>query len=133
MAVNVSVKALIASYVDKRGAAAETGESASALLLFYAVECGLKAAVLRRAGQRSSADLPQHLYSHDLRSLIKELRLPQQFVLTSCRLRASSNRLEPTEWHQAWRYGATLDAEDEKRAVAALKSLSDWCRKEHSR
>jgi hypothetical protein len=29
--------------------------------------------------------------------------------------------------HQAWRYGAKLDAADEKQAQEALRALINWC------
>lgn len=125
---------------------AELGESAdqllgppSHLLRFYAVECGLKAALLRRRGLRSTSQLDPDLRHHDLRRLARELRLDATTYrrLGQCRQRAHSRRagppVEPAEMHQAWRYGLGVDPRDEQIFVAGLKSLQRWCREELGR
>ena len=58
------------------------------LLLFYAVECGMKATLMRRAGKRRT-DLCQEIHEcqHDLNKLLdylgarKDLRLPSQLKM----------------------------------------------------
>jgi hypothetical protein len=138
VAVDVGVADLIRSYVRLRDAASNAMADSAHLLLFYSVECGLKAAYLGKRGinSRSTQDLPQELRNHDLRRLAKQLRLDgsRSQQLLACR-RAHSNELnvEHQDLHQAWRYGAALNADDEERAVRALSGLSDWCRKEHNR
>jgi hypothetical protein len=37
------------------------------------------------------------------------------------------------ELHEAWRYGAGIHEDDEKRALVALRELDEWCRKKHRR
>jgi hypothetical protein len=108
------------------------------LLAFYSVECGLKAAILGKNGMnaRSTAKLPEDLRSHDLRALAKHLRVPmaQGQELSGCRRRHDPGAtVAPQELHEAWRYGAALDEEDEKAVDAALSRLSEWCRAEHNR
>src|SRR5690606_9433176 len=51
------------------------------LVLFYAVECGLKFMVLARRRAAVAAD-PAIMFSHDLRELVKELRLATNFPST---------------------------------------------------
>ena len=59
--------------------------------------------------------------------------LTQQLLL-SCKCRyANEQNVDHQDLHQAWRYGAALNAAGEKRVVQALNGLSEWCRKEHNR
>jgi hypothetical protein len=102
------------------------------------VECGLKAAYLGKRGinGRGTRDLPHELRNHDLRRLAKELKLDGGMThqLLACRRRLAGERMvDHQDLHQAWRYGAALNADDEKQAVQALNVLSGWCRKEHNR
>jgi len=85
---------------------------------------------------RDTRDLPEKLRHHDLRRLAKELRLDgsQTHELLACRRRHTNEAVvDHQDLHQAWRYGAGLNADDEKQAVQALNGLSEWCRKEHNR
>ena len=138
MAVDVGVRDLIRSYVALRDSATETNGSPAYLLLCYGVECGMKAAYLRKRGKRAQGtqDLPDNLRNHDLLKIAKELRLDAGLTsqLSAChRSHDGHLTVAPQELHEAWRYGATLKHEDEKGALAALNNLSEWCRKEHSR
>ncbi len=100
------------------------------LLLFYATECGLKERLLVRHGHRDSSLLEP---THDLRRLAKQLGLPRALGarldrLQSCKLHPSTRgTLALADLHQAWRYGARLDAADEKEAQDALRALISWC------
>jgi|SRR5579884_1967993 len=89
MAVEVSWQALRASHRAHHESAARLpeGSPSTQLLLFYAVECGLKAELLRRRKLRHSGELPAELRHHDLRALAKELRRPAP-GLRGCRVRA---------------------------------------------
>lgn len=133
MAVDVGVAALIGSYATLRNDSAKTEGAPAHLLLCYAVECGLKAAYLRRGKSRSTDALPPELRNHDLRELGKALNLASTHLeqIKPCRRRhASQIPVEPRELHEAWRYGAALDNDDEQRAVTAIQKLSEWCRRE---
>ncbi|MFI2732972.1 hypothetical protein [Streptomyces sp. NPDC018711] len=138
MGVEVGVGDLVRSYTELRDSAVSQGGSAARLLQFYSVECGLKAAVLGKNGTnaRSTADLPPELRTHDLRALAKALKLSAETIgqLGGCRRRHNQqSRVEQHQLHEAWRYGAALNEDDEKAADAALSSLSSWCRREHNR
>lgn len=135
MSVDVGVRDLIRSYSQLRSESAKCGSVSNHLLLFYAVECGLKAAVLGKRGRsaRSTAELSPELRSHDLRRLVKELNLPGPEFSSQCQRRHDPDAVvSHQEIHQAWRYGALLDAADEESFVKALTDLSEWCRKEHN-
>lgn len=139
MPLQVTERDLINSYVRLRQAAEATVDAPSHLLRFYSVECGLKAMALKRRKLRTTAQLPEDLRSHDLRRLADDLRLSPKVYkdLVACRRIASgpisSSQVEVWRWHEAWRYGAALDPQDEKRSVAALTALGQRCREELGR
>lgn len=105
------------------------------MLLFYAVECGLKAALLIRKSGRSTQDLDESLKSHDLTRLAKELRLPPG-LLPADQYRAKRHQHgEPStvsakDLHLAWRYGQEIRDDDESAARNHLEALLDWVRSE---
>ncbi|MFI9565213.1 hypothetical protein [Streptomyces rishiriensis] len=105
------------------------------LLLFYSAECGLKAEVMRQRGLRDTSQLSEELRTHDLRALAQELRLsPEaQDALKGCaRPRINGRALQKVEshaLHEAWRYGADLEADDQKLALGALRTLISESRK----
>ncbi|MFD9941911.1 hypothetical protein ACFWYW_25455 [Nonomuraea sp. NPDC059023] len=134
MPVDVGRRQLFASSSAHQQAAEHLSEgSPAAVLLFYGAECGLKAALLGRLNLRSTAQLPEHLRSHDLQKLAKELRLPPHLCarMQHC---ASHNmakvKVEFRDLHQAWRYGHALRKEHEQEALAVLRDLLDWCQQE---
>lgn len=106
----------------------------AALLLFYSVECGLKASVLRRRNLRSTAQLPAELRRHDLHRLAKELRLPLRLCMRMQRScppqRGQGESVSFGDLHQAWRYGHVLQKDEEKQAIEVLHELRDWCQRE---
>lgn len=139
MTVEVGPGALTNSYVELGRNADQITSAPSHLLRFYAVECGLKAALLRRHGLRSTSQLESHGRNHDLRRLAKELRLDAATYqgLGSCRSRGRTRPHDPpvgvAHMHEAWRYGLSVDSADEQTFVASLKSLQRWCREELGR
>ncbi|MFE7115910.1 hypothetical protein ACFU99_10880 [Streptomyces sp. NPDC057654] len=133
MALQVGAKALKASRArlrqggDRLDAVGDT--PTACLLLFYAAECGMKERLLTRGGHRDSAALD---YQHDLRRMAKDLKMPRDMAdrldkLQSCRLQQALGTIAMADLHQAWRYGAKLDIEDEKAVHAALCELISWC------
>ncbi len=138
MPLSVTHRNLANSYVRLREAAEVATDQISHLLRFYSVECGLKCAALRRQNLQSTAQLPE-LKTHDLRQLARDLGLSagEYQDLIACRRQqaktAAAEKVAVAELHEAWRYGAPLDPEDEKRSVAGLASLGQWCWKEIGR
>jgi hypothetical protein len=88
----------------------------SALLLFYAAECGLKALYLRYyklrdTGADSASARPASWYNHRLDDLIIALRIAERIVPprpTSLTLRDGLTT-SVDSLHQVWRYGAVLE------------------------
>jgi len=109
------------------------------LLLFYAVECGLKGIWLTRQNlQRTDQIGDDTLLSqdgHNLLRWIKELRLPARLAGSPPHFRLASGG---AHWdignaHQAWRYGTRMHNGDEQALVAWLYSLCTWVREEMRR
>ncbi len=101
------------------------------LLLFYAVECGLKAVYLqRRKFSRTDQITDETLRkSHDLMTWSKELRLPASITgkNTSFRLqRDNTYRWRISRAHEAWRYGVVIEPADEEELISWLKRVYDW-------
>lgn len=104
------------------------------LLLFYAVECGLKVVWLRRQGRTlfNSEDIQQT--SHNLRQLLKDLKvgggleLPQSLQLSP--VRQGGTNLPRTSdvgiLHQAWRYGGECIAPTDQICEERLLKILVW-------
>lgn len=138
VAVDVGVADLVRNYVHLRDVTDGSTTPSACLLLFYSVECGLKAAVLGKHGinARGTEFLPVELRNHDLRRLAKWLRIDPSALgeFHACRRKHDpTKKIEYHDLHQAWRYGASLDRDDEQRAAIVLQNLVDWCKREHGR
>ncbi|WBB91432.1 hypothetical protein [Verrucosispora sp. WMMC514] len=132
MPLTVSVRELTNSYSRLRDAAEAGLPPVSHLLRFYSVECGLKVLALKNRKVRSTAQ-QQDLITHDLRQLARTLNLSASVYrnLLDCRRPPRGGFSHPPvttkELHEAWRYGAELDPEDENRNVAGLTTLGQLC------
>jgi len=100
------------------------------LLLFYAVECGLKSLYLRNKRLNSTEDITdQYLVKdgHNLMAWSKALKLPATYLsgyeTPDFRLRRDGKHWPISKAHQAWRYGALIDCEDEKWLIEWLKNV----------
>jgi len=134
--VDVGVLALRGNFHLLHRASQSSNDVGAYLLRFYAVECGLKAALLLRSNARSTKQLPAHLRNHDLRALASALKLPPATLsgIAPCgRHDAQQAPVEPHQVHEAWRYGARLVPDAEKTFVTGLDSLIAWCLKELQR
>jgi hypothetical protein len=113
---------------------ARNGAQAPArLLLFYAAECGLKLVLLHRRRGLHTDHLPEHLRgSHDLRAMLKELRVGAREIppLHDPRLHSGGTAIPVHAAHEAWRYGVRLHTQDEGHLVSALQQICSWVQKE---
>lgn len=105
--------------------------SSEHLRLFYAIECGLKSVYLRwhrlsTTDQIRNSELQDG--GHDLAKWVKELRLPASIVPSSIefRLKRDGSRYRIELAHQAWRYGVSIEENDEAALLAYLQKLQDW-------
>ena len=107
------------------------------LLLFYAVECGLKAAWLKRKRKTLFDDADIDEIGHDLRCLSKKLCLGAKLSLPK------NIQLEPvkpitkglpeiprngsiTLLHQAWRYGGQCQNPSDEECEQQLQNILIW-------
>ena len=111
-----------------------TRQNPHRLLLFYAVECGLKAVWLKRQGRTlfNGADISRT--GHDLRQVLKDLRvgsalsLPEFFSLPH----ATNGQGQLVrngkfgDLHQAWRYGGQSQVPTDHDCEQQLQKVLDW-------
>jgi hypothetical protein len=118
---------------------AESGnEPSKCLLLFYAVECGLKCVYLRRSNLRSTKQLATNgllsLNGHDLQKWCKALNMSHLLSGTTIHFSvlsdASKKQYNIDRAHEAWRYGVSLESEAQTSIVQWLFRLSDWIKKQ---
>lgn len=120
------------SNVDPRG-------NPHRLLLFYAVECGLKAAYLKKHSKTVVDSAIADEFSHDINKLCIQLSvnsalmLPSSLLMKSCIVdnKETQRQLGPAEINQTWRYGGEFigrinDADLENK----LEQLNEFIKKE---
>ncbi len=99
------------------------------LLLFYAVECGLKSLLLKT---RNLTTCPKNrdnlLYSHDLAKILREMCPSRAEIGTApfqlhLDLKSGNMRHQVIgDIHSVWRYGLSIDPKNERDVI-------DWLRK----
>jgi hypothetical protein len=110
----------------------QVGSAPANMVLFYAVECGLKACYLEYNRLPPTAALPPSMYSHDLADVLKDLRVPASMVsgrLITFRAKSDRAKIYPcSEIHLAWRYGVDVLHEDEDVLLTDLKHLQTYAK-----
>jgi len=91
------------------------------MVLFYAVECGLKFFYMKKLGLRKTDQGNITDFGHNLNELLKSLKgfsqkLPQVED-------EDENQISPEDVHQAWRYGKKLNDKKEMQFVNMLKKI----------
>ncbi|NET56582.1 MAG: hypothetical protein F6K47_10550 [Symploca sp. SIO2E6] len=137
--INTGTSQLRQAFYAHLGVSQKTQGMASNLLLFYAVECGIKSVWLRSNRLHTTNDISdQTLLSkdgHNLDRWRKELRIAASQVSQAPHFRLSSggSTLDVEKAHQAWRYGIRMDSQDEKVLVEWLENLCDWIKENINR
>ncbi|MEX6779947.1 hypothetical protein [Limnospira fusiformis] len=109
------------------------------LLLFYAVECGLKSIFLKRNQLRTTAQIPDPTLlsesGHNLDRWVKELKISASTIsqTPNFHLAKGGSTLNIEKAHQVWRYGIKIKPEDEKVLVEWLNSISQWIKENINR
>lgn len=100
------------------------------LLLFYAVECGLKSVYLRRNRLLKTEQIndAQLRGSHDVASWVRELRLPASVAgnIPMFQLRRDQTTWAVAKAHEAWRYGVVIETRDELQLIRWLNNIQQW-------
>lgn len=124
---------------SRLASAVHTRTDAHRLLLFYAVECGLKSVHLRRLNLDTVDECIAREHLHDLNSLLstvkagKEYFLPSTLVLKPYRARDGSEKprnLPIGSLNQVWRYGGALSDQENKNLQDLLEKIDVWIAKE---
>lgn len=112
-----------------------TRQNPHRLLLFYAVECGLKAVWLKRQGRTLFEGADVSSTGHDLQQVLKDLRvgsglsLPVTFQLpavTHGRVQLTRNSKKFSDLHQAWRYGGKCEIPSDHDCEQQLQKVLNW-------
>lgn len=104
------------------------------LLLFYAVECGLKAVWLKRHSRNLFDRDDVDKTGHNLRQVLKELKVGAELSLPeNLQLRPVTRNgvSEPRNGdisilHQAWRYGGNCSVPSDNDCEEQLKRVLKW-------
>ncbi len=119
--IDAGLSELRHSFFAHSKAAENRTSSSHFLLLFSAVECGLKACILKSYRKIKISQIKdQDITSHDLVFLVKELKWCMKDI--TFRLQSGSAR-SIGDVHQAWRYGVSIDEDDEKKIIEWLKDI----------
>lgn len=110
--------------------------NAHRLLLFYAVECGLKAVVMKR-NKKDRTDLcPEFLEAqHNINKLLDilrtgtELKLPDQLFMEPLN-NNTERKFTPGDINQMWRYGGRSDKITDQDIEKQLLNIVSWIEKE---
>lgn len=98
------------------------------LLLFYGIECGLKAVLMRSRCAENYLELPEsHRIGHDIREGLKLAYAPARLKVRSVGSMHDSDPQEtilPVDLHQAFRYG--VHVVDEAAVTEELKAVMQW-------
>jgi len=102
------------------------------LLLFYAVECGLKAMLLKKINGNTTKDLASHnklnklsgKNGHNIKYMLSYLGY-SQFTLPE--LPCKNNLIAScTEYNQVWRYGIEVECDKESQIEKELSGVAEW-------
>ena len=126
--IHAGTSELKKAFRQHKNCSEECTAPSSYLLLFYAVECGIKSILYRDSKLKDHASDKQLYQSHDLIALVKELKLPTSMtnVNTTFHLKKDRQSWEIRRAHEAWRYGVVIDKNDETQLVNWLKQVAKW-------
>lgn len=120
---------------------AEPRKNPHRLLLFYAVECGLKAVYLKQQSKDVIDSSIAGVFLHDINKMCLTMRMGQEYQLPS-NLKLGSYKINnqpiprgcgPGELNQVWRYGGSLEGDSDNLILEkSLAKINDWVTKELS-
>jgi len=107
-------------------ASGDCANAPKALLLIYALECGMKSVIMtqRSADHTSQVALIEEI-GHDLRECLKALRAPAILRIRNTKTKQKAVQdVMPRNLHQAFRYG--VDIEDRNKVIEDLQAIREW-------
>lgn len=126
MFLHATRRELRRSFSDNLEASGDCGSPPEALLLVYALESGMKSAIMTERSADHTSQLPMiEEIGHDLRECLKALRAPAKLTIRATSTRQRLRQVvSPTNLHQAFRYGVEL--EDRDGIVDDLQAVRKW-------
>ncbi|MEN8217666.1 MAG: hypothetical protein ABFS56_15110 [Pseudomonadota bacterium] len=112
--------------------------NAHRLLLFYAVECGLKVLILKDKRQSRTDGLSSDILTHDINKLLKELGAKGDIVLSRTQMEPikkngkkskDTRTVEPKDFNQMWR-GKSNGGLSDKEIEEKLLKIVEWIKLE---
>lgn len=103
-------------------------QNAHRLLLFYAIECGLKAILMKRQGAKLTSDCDDIANAqHDINALLTALRAASDLQLPKGLLLSSSRKISSGQINQVWRYGGEFINQNGSKSIEKqLLMISEW-------
>ncbi len=125
---------------ENQGAAkVETRTNAHRLLLFYSVECGLKAVLLKRQSKDCTDSCPELVeVQHDINKLLdklaagEKLKLPPQLGMKPLK-NNQERKFSCGEINQMWRYGGCCENIKDGELERKLLDILSWIAQELQR
>lgn len=112
----------------------ERYQKSGRLLLFYAVECGLKCLIMKDenladydALQKYAANISRkEIAGHNIKAMLINRNLEGKYILKDIRL-AKGGKVSSNEFNQVWRYGAgVLDEEEGVKNEKILRNIVEY-------
>ena len=137
MPIPFTAREMQKAWRDNKSAADKNPRTnAHRLLLFYAVECGLKAILMKRQSKNCTDECEEIWQAkHNINKLLDclatgaYLRLPSQLIMKPIRRNKSQNeqrKLTPGEINQMWRYGGCSTEINDEEVEKKLAQIADW-------
>lgn len=112
----------------------ERYQKSGRLLLFYAVECGLKCLIMKDenladydALRKYAANISRkEIAGHNIKAMLINRNLEGKYILKDIRL-AKGGKVSSNEFNQVWRYGAgVLDEEEGVKNEKILRNIVEY-------
>lgn len=108
---------------------ADVHTQAKLLVLFYAIECGLKTIIMHSIRAEDTTEVgDDYSIGHDIRLGLKLLRAPPELVLANVSTAENDRRqpVTPDLLHQVFRYHIPLATSDVQLLEGQLRAVLEW-------
>lgn len=103
------------------------------LILFYAVECGLKYWIMKNKSLKDYRELCCYArregfgdFGHNIKDMLKDRGMDREYILKDFKT-SEGQRVKPGEMNQFWRYGLQADNLDiENKNVKMLNKIAAY-------
>ena len=92
-------------------------DNARRMLLFYAVECGVKYQYMRYKGYKLYKDIPEDFrekHKHNIKSLLKEIGLDGKCKFPTIKSSHDEN-IDAGAYQEMWRYGIAVKSQEKRK------------------